>query len=534
MTREWELVAKATEFVAEEMGVALRRSALSPNIRERLDHSTAVVTPEGTIAAQAEHIPVHLGSFVVGVTQLLPELRAGALDLEEGEMVLVNDPYISGTHLNDLMVLAPVHHHGQRVAYVTNKAHHVDVGGAVPGSLNPEARDLFGEGVVLPPTRIVRDSELDRTAFSLLGANVRDPSTSLGDLQAQIAANRLGIERVRQLLDRFGPTQVRDGWEEARQRTRKLVRSGYRRMKRGKASARDVLELGTRELEIRLTLQAGRSSIEADFEGTTSQVAAPLNAVYGVTFSATAFAVRAALRTEFPTNEGFYETLRVRAPRGSLVNPRRPAAVSGGNVETAQRVADVALRALARLVPEPLPADSAGTMFNLMLGGDRPSGRPWAYYETIGGGSGGRPEGPGVSGVHTNMTNTLNTPIEVAEIAYPLEFTRYEIRKGSGGQGKGAGGDGIVRAFRLLEASRVSLLADRFRVPPSGANGGEPGHPGRASVRRGARVTLLESKFSREFEAGTEVVLETPGGGGYGRSAGDTPHSRLATSPQRR
>lgn len=517
MTDDGELVAKATEFVAEEMGVALRRSALSPNIRERLDHSTAVLDPDGAVAAQAEHIPVHLGSFAVGASQLLTELAKGAEELVDGKMAVVNDPYVSGTHLNDLMLLAPVFVRSRRVAYVINKAHHVDVGGPVPGSLNPGARDLYGEGVVLPPLRLVRGSRLDQEVVALLTRNVREPETSLGDLQAQVAANRLGTARVRQLVDRFGTTAVQDGWREARSRTAQLVKLGLARMKRGSARASDVLELVDRDVRLRVAVSAGTRGVTVDFAGTDPQVAAPINAVFGVTFSASSFAVRAALSTEFATNEGFYECVRVRAPPGSLVNPRRPAAVSGGNVETAQRVADVVLEALGHLVPRPLPAGSSGTMFNLMLGGVRPSGRAWAYYETIGGGSGGRANGPGVSGVHTNMTNTLNTPIEVAEATYPLRFLQYGLRRGSGGRGQGRGGDGIVRAFRLLEPMRVSLLADRFRVPPSGRRGGDPGAPGRVSVRSDSTVRWPGSKFSLDLDAGSCVVLETPGGGGFGR-----------------
>lgn len=516
MTEEWELVSKATEFIAEEMGVALQRSALSPNIRERMDHSCAVVAPSGAIVAQAEHIPVHLGSFKVGVEQLLAALRSTSSEPGRREMILVNDPYITGTHLNDLMVLAPVHWRGSLVGFVTNKAHHVDVGGSVPGSLNPRAGDLFGEGVVVPPTTIVRASRLDAGAFRILGSNVRDPEVARGDLEAQIAANRMGVARVRDLFDRFGKALVERSWEESRSRVSATVARALGRMRHGRFSAADAVELGPRMLPIRVSLRVSGAGVLADFQGTSEQVAAPLNAVLGVTYSATAFAVRAALAMTFPTNAGFYDRVQVRAPPGSLVNPDRPAPVSGGNVETSQRIADVVLEALAPSVPHPIPAASSGTMMNIMVGGRRASGRRWAYYETIGGGSGGRSSGNGVSGVHTNMTNTLNTPVEVAEKEYPLLFTSYALRPGSGGVGRFRGGDGLVRGFRLLEPATVSVISDRFYRGPPGRDGGASGRPGRVRLRFRNREKQMPSKFTVDLEPGAEIIVETPGGGGFG------------------
>lgn len=516
MTPDWELVGKATEFVAEEMGVALKRSALSPNIRERMDHSCAIVSSDGSIVAQAEHIPVHLGSFAVGTRRLLEALREYSVEIAPGDMVLVNDPYISGTHLNDLTLLAPIYWHNHLIGYATNKAHHVDVGGPVPGSLNPAARDIFGEGVVIPPVRVVRDSHLDPTIFRAISSNVRDPRTVLGDLQAQVAANRMGIARVRDILDRFGEASVTDGWNESRRRVRRLVKSGLAGMIRGSFRSVDYLELEGNLLPIRLALTVSPQGVFADFSGTIAQVSAPLNAVLGVTYSATAFAVRSVLGLTLPTNAGFYECIEIVAPPGSLVNPLRPAPVSGGNVETSQRIADVVLSALSAASRTPLPAASSGTMMNIMLGGQRINGRPWAYYETVGGGSGARPNSNGVSGIHTNMTNTLNTPIEVAEREYPLLFTRYGLRRGSGGKGYHKGGNGLVRGFRLLEPATVSILSDRFRVGPRGCRGGQPGKTGEVRLRVGGRVRRMTSKFTMNLGAEAEVIVETPGGGGFG------------------
>ena len=517
MTDRWELVAKATEFVAEEMGVALRRSALSPNIRERMDHSCAVLTEDTRIAAQAEHIPVHLGSFKVGTEKLFAWLAREAIPLNEGDMVVVNDPYVSGTHLNDVMILAPVFVNGVRRAHVVTKAHLVDVGGPAPGSLNPDARTLFGEGLVIPPTTLVRAGHVDTNVLRWLAANFKDPSTALGDLHAEIAANRMGISRVASLFDRFGRRGVHEGWARSIDHTRMVVRRTLRTWKAGHHRAIDAMELHGSFLPVRLNLSITGTSVLADFRGSHAQVEAPINAVLGVTYSATAFAVRSALASEVPTNSGFYDCVRILAPSGSIVNPTAPAPVSGGNVETTQRVADVVLRALSHALPGRIPAASAGTMMNVMLGGHRSSGSYWAYYETIGGGTGGRARSDGVSGVQTNMTNTLNTPIEVAEREFPLFFTRYGLRRHSGGVGRHPGGEGIVRSFQVRSPTTLSLLADRFLRGPWGLQGGSPGSSGRATIVRGKRRFVMPSKFVTELAAEDEVRLETPGGGGYGR-----------------
>lgn len=519
MSRGSVLVSKATEFVAEEMGVALRRSALSPNIRERMDHSCAVLTAEGEIAAQAEHIPVHLGSFQVGTERLLTWMAEDSVSLDKGDMILVNDPYISGTHLNDLMLLAPVFVQDRAVAYVVTKAHIVDVGGPAPGSLNPEARTLFGEGLVIPPTKLLRRGTVVPSVMRMISSNFKDPETGTGDLEAEIAANRMGIERVTRLFDRFGRATVERGWKESIDHTREVVRTVLAGWKAGESSARDYMEWADALLPIRLRLSVTDRAVVADFSGTHPQVEAPINAVFGVTYSATAFAIRSALASSVTTNRGFYDCVKVRAPEGCLVNPIRPAPVSGGNVETTQRIADVVFSALSRVLREKIPAASAGTMMNVMMGGHRPGGPYWAYYETIGGGTGGRPWGEGVSAVQTNMTNTLNTPIEVAEREYPLFFTRYAIRPRSGGDGEHRGGNGIVRSFRVCRPTTLAVLADRFLCRPWGLDGGLPGQPGRVTLVRQRRKTAMESKFVTELAAGDEVILETPGGGGFGRPA---------------
>ncbi|BBG25106.1 hydantoinase B/oxoprolinase family protein [Sulfuracidifex tepidarius] len=503
---KWEVLNKATVYVAEEMGVALKRSALSPNIRERMDHSCAVVDTQGRIVAQAEHIPVHLGSFRIGVRNVLSYMEREGIDLEEGDSVLFNDPYISGTHLNDVGVLTPVFVRGRLVAYLVNKAHHVDVGGPVPGSINPSATTLFEEGVVIPPTLVERKGS-PTDIIKVVKENFKVPEYSLGDLNAQLASSRIGAERVRQLFDKFNVTE---GWEESIRYTERLVRKEMEGWKRGSYEAEDYLEWDDDLLKIKVKLTIG-DKVVADFSGSSPQIEGPLNAVLGVTYSSVSFAVRSMLG-DVQTNEGFYSNVEVIAEEGTLVNPRKPAAVGGGNVETSQRIADVTFLALSKVFHERVPAAPHGTMMNVMMGGVV-NGKYWSYYETVGGGSGARPNGDGESAVHVNMSNTLNTPIEIAERQFPILFTKYLIREGSGGDGKYKGGDGIVRGFKVLYPTKLSILADRFKVGPWGLNGGERGKTGRVTISG----KEMPSKFTTTLKAGDEVIVETPGGGGYGK-----------------
>ncbi|MEM4961519.1 MAG: hydantoinase B/oxoprolinase family protein, partial [Acidilobaceae archaeon] len=441
----WEIIYKASVFIAEEMGVALKRSAFSPNIKERMDHSCAVLDSRGLIVAQAEHIPVHLGSFRVGVSNVLKWLKDNNVSLEEGDMIILNDPYISGTHLNDVMVLAPVYYKGEIIAYVVNKAHQVDVGGPMPGSMNPNARTIYEEGLIVPPVKMVKRGRVDNDIMRLIVENSKTPKVTLGDLNAQLAANRMGAKRVLELINKYGLEEVIMGWSKAIDYGRSLALLNLRDWRKGYSKAEDYIELNDEDITIRVLVEVRDDGIRADYTGSSRQVDAPLNAVYGVTFAATSYAIRVAMSSDVPVNEGFYSVIEVNAPEGTIVNPVKPAPVAGGNVETSQRIADVVLRALAELVPDRIPAAGSGTMMNVMIGGYDNERGYWAYYETIGGGTGGRPGKNGVSGVHVNMTNTLNTPIEVAERNYPIIYTTYMIRNGSGGKGLYRGGDGIIR-----------------------------------------------------------------------------------------
>jgi N-methylhydantoinase B len=505
---KWEIVHKATSFIAEEMGVSLKKSALSPNIRERMDHSCAIVNEEGKIVAQAEHIPVHLGSFKIGVLNVLNYLEKEGIELEEGDSIIFNDPYISGTHLNDVGVLSPIFYNGKLVGYAVNKAHHVDVGGPLPGSINPTAKTIYEEGIVIPPVKLTRKGSLNDEIIKIIKENFKVPDFSLGDIKAQISANKLGEERVRQLFEKYG--DIRQSWEESIDYSRRLALNVINTWKKGEYEAEDYLEWGSSLLPIKIKLKVEEKGIIADFEGTHKQIEGPLNAVLGVTYSAVSFAVRSMVG-EVPTNDGFYSLITVKAEEGSLVNPLKPAAVGGGNVETSQRIADVTFLAMSKFLK--VPAAASGTMMNIMMGGIY-KGKFWSYYETVGGGSGGRPCKDGVSAVQNNMTNTLNTPIEIAERQYPILFIEYRIREGSGGNGLHKGGDGIIRGFKLLSKAKISILADRFKIGPWGLEGGERGKPGRVTING----EDYPSKFTEEVNEGDVIIVETPGGGGYGKA----------------
>ncbi len=514
-----ELVRNAAIFISEEMGVVLRNTAYSPNIRDRLDHTCAVLTPMGELVAQAEHIPVHIGSMAVGVRAVMRELERDGVELGPGDVVVTNDPYIAGTHLNDLMLLKPVYEGSKAVAIVANKAHHVDVGGAVPGSLGG-ARELIQEGIVIPPVKLVESGELRRDVLRIISANVRTPKYFMGDIKAQLAALNVGERRIKELARRYGVKAVLEAREDIlsyseRYARRRIAESGAR----GSDEATDYLELSSGgEAVIKVKVTLGDGWVEADFTGTSRQVDEPLNAVYGVTVAATTFALKAVLDPEMPVNEGFFRAVSIRAPAGSIVNPTPPAPVGGGNTETSQRIADVVFRALSKAFPGRVPAASCGTMTNVMVGGYSEEHGYWAFYETVACGQGARPGMDGVDRVHTNMTNTLNTPIEVMEAEYPVLFLKYELRSDSGGPGRWRGGLGVTRAFKLLKGTAVAtILAERCNRRPWGLKGGREGAPAEHLLVRGdGSVERLGCKSTVQLRAGDSLFINTPGGGGYG------------------
>lgn len=504
--------------IAEEMGAALQRSAYSPNIKERRDFSCALFDASGRLVAQGDHMPVHLGSMPASVRAVLADLDLGA-----GEMGLVNDPFRGGTHLPDLTLVSPlfVPGGGDRPAFfLANRAHHSDVGGMSPGSM-PLGTEIYQEGLRIPPIRFMAGGEPDRDLMRLIRANVRTPAERDGDLMAQVAANRVGERRLAALIGRHGLAEVSVYAEHLVAYAARLMSDLVRSIPDGEYAFEDQLDDdGVTDQHVPISVSIGIRGDRAriDFSGSAPQVAGPVNAVEAITRSAVLYAFRCLLPAGSPANDGCYEPLRIEAPEGTVVNARPPAAVAGGNVETSQRIVDVVFGALARALPDRIPAASSGSMNNLTIGGvDTRTGVPYAYYETIAGGMGGRPGRHGLSGAHTHMTNSLNTPVEAIERAMPVRVTRYTLRRGSGGAGLARGGDGIVRAWRFLGPAEVTLLSDRRRYPPWGIRGGSPGATGRDTLERAdGSEEKLPGKFRRTVAAGDTLTIETPGGGGWG------------------
>ena len=490
--------------VAEEMGAVLRRAASSPNIKERADCSAALFTPSGELLVQAEHIPVHLGSMPASVRAALDHV--GVERLQPGDHVILNDPFAGGTHLNDITLVTPCFVNGAIVGWAANRAHHADVGGMVPGSIPPEATEIAQEGFRIPPV------VLTPAVTALLLSNSRTPDERRGDLDAQIGANQVGVERLAAFADE--PLDEIVDYGERR------MRAAIDSLADGVYEFEDVLDSsGSAEpqeaIPVRVAITVRGSEIDFDFAGSAPQRAGNVNAVEAVTVSAVAFALRAATDPTIPANGGAMRPVRVLAPPGSVVAASPPAAVGAGNVEVSQRVADVCLGALAKAAPDRVGAASQGTMNNLMVGGDG-----WVYYETIAGGQGGRPDGrAGMSGVHTAMTNTLNTPVEALERAYPMRVLRYRLRRGSGGVGAAAGGDGIERDLQMLENATVSLITERRRSAPWGLAGGGSGAVGENWLLPGgdeSRAMRLVDKCTVQLSAGDVLRMLTPGGGGWG------------------
>jgi N-methylhydantoinase B len=506
--------------IAEEMGAVLERTAYSPNIKERLDHSCAIFDRDGRMLAQAAHIPVHLGAMPL----MLRALRA-RVTWSPGVMWLTNDPRCGGTHLPDLTLTAPVYSENGRslLGFVASRAHHADVGGLSPGSL-PLSTEIFHEGLILPPIRLLERGRLRADVLDLVCANSRTPAERKGDLSSQIAANQTGIERFRELVSRRGPHEFRRRTEENIAYAEAAVRRAIATLPPGQYAAADVLDddgAGRTAIPIAVVATISDSGdARFDFTGTAPQVRGSLNATEAITRSTCYYVARCLVEEEIPTNEGCFAPVTVVAPQGTIVNARFPAAVAGGNVETSQRIVDVLLRALAPAAPDRIPAASQGTMNNVTIGGYDPvRKRPFAYYETIGGGAGASAAQNGASAIHTHMTNTRNTPIEALEAHYPLRILDYALADGTGGEGRRSGGDGIVRRIELLADARVSLLTDRRISRPYGLAGGQSGSPGENSIRLpGGADQTVPAKWSADCPAGTILTVRTPGGGGHGRT----------------
>ena len=498
------VLASALSGIAEEMGAVLIRGAYSSNIKERRDCSTALFDAEGRMVAQAEHIPVHLGA--------MPEAVAAVMDRapEPGDVFALNDPYSGGTHLPDITLVSPIAVGGEILGYAVTRAHHSDVGGMSPGSMPSNSREVYQEGLIIPPVRLVHDGKYVEEMLDFILANVRTPALRRGDLRAQIAANRLAETRISELISRRSRETVLAAFDEVISYTERRTREAIKALPNGEYTAEDFLEGdGTtdEDIPIKVSVKIEGDEISVDFTGTAEAVAGNVNCPVSVTRSACYFALRVLLPGDVPANAGTYAPLSIQAPKGSLVNAERPSAVVAGNVETSQRIADAVLLAFSGA--SDLIAQGQGTMNNLIIGGT--GGGGWTYYETIGGGQGASKHGNGPSGVHVGMSNTLNTPTEALELEYPMRVERYELRYGSGGSGKRSGGDGMIRSMRVLEPASLSLLTDRRRHGPRGLEGGEPGEPGKNLLND----EDLPPKTSRELEEGDTVTIQTPGGGGY-------------------
>jgi N-methylhydantoinase B len=502
------VLASALAGIAEEMGALLIHGGYSSNIKERHDCSAALFDARGRMVAQAEHIPVHLGAMPESVAAVMEH------DPRPGEVWALNDPYRGGTHLPDLTLVSPLAVEGQAMGFAVTRAHHSDVGGMRPGSMPSDSREIYQEGLVIPPVCLVaEDGTPVDDVLELILANVRTPAVRRGDLRAQMAANEVAARRLEELVERRGVELVSSAFDEVIAYAERRTREHVRELPDGEHHASGQIEgdgVSDEDVPIEVCVRIRGDTVEIDFDGTAPAVEGNVNCPLAVTRSACLFALRVLLPDDVPANAGMDAPLRLRAPEGSLVNARSPSAVVAGNVETSQRVADTVLLALAHAVDD-LPAQGQGTMNNVVIGGPG-----WTYYETIGGGQGAHADGPGDSGVHVGMSNTLNTPVEALELEYPMRVERAELERGSGGDGAHRGGDGIVRSIRLLEPASLSILADRRRHGPAGARGGQPGQPGRNELNG----EEIPPKASRELEAGDVVSVRTPGGGGFGAPAG--------------
>jgi len=507
--------------VAEEMGGALRRSAFSPNIKERRDYSCAVFDAAGQVLAMGDHMPVHLGSMPQSV-----EVAVRAIKLRPGDIAMLNDPFAGGTHLPDVTMVMPVFLRGARRPefYVANRAHHADIGGAQAGSMGL-SREIFQEGLRIPPVKIYASGKPANDVLTTLLANVRTPREREGDITAQIASCRIGERRLEEIVARYGRAEVARYSRFLLEYSDAMMRSALRSIPGGTYRGEDFLDddgISAKPIRIAVTIRIRGERASVDFSDSDPECQGSVNAVAAITESAVFYVFRCLLNERVPATSGLMRSIRVIAPEGTIVNARPPRAVAGGNVETSQRIVDTLLRALARAVPRKIPAASSGTMNNFTFGGvDMRPGRdrmPFAYYETIAGGMGARPGRDGISGVHTHMTNSLNTPTEVLEMTYPVRVRQYALRRGSGGKGKYRGGDGIVREVEVLVDSQVGLLGERRRIAPYGLAGGSSGAKGKSElISRGRQKRRLASKCGLYLKAGDAIRIETPGGGGWGK-----------------
>jgi len=502
--------------IADEMGVILQKTSFSANIKERKDFSCAIFDENGEMIAQAAHIPVHLGSMPMSVKAAIE-----SVEMEEGDMVILNDPYRGGTHLPDITVIAPVFINGKKPSfYVANRAHHADIGGISAGSM-PVSTSIFQEGIIIPPLKIVKKGVLQEEILSFIKNNVRTPEEREGDFRAQISANTTGIKRLKELCDKYSLKTVLFYGKELINYAERMMREFIKKIPDGIYEATDYIEddgLERKDIKISVKIKIYRDNVTVDFSETDRQTEGSVNAVKAITMSSVYYVFRALIDKNIPTNAGCFRPIKIKTKKGSVVDALFPSPVSAGNVETSQRIVDTVLKALSKALPDIVPAASQGTMNNITIGGVNPeTGETFTYYETIGGGCGASAKVDGESAIQSHMTNTLNTPVEAFEFQYPIMITQYRIRKNSGGKGIKNGGDGIIREFKLLTDAEITVISERRKIPPYGLYGGEPGEVGRNIIVSDGKEKTMSGKFHIKLKAGDRIRIETPGGGGFGK-----------------
>ncbi len=509
-----EIFKNKFSSIAEEMGIVLQRTSYSPNIKERRDFSCAIFDKDGDMIAQALHIPVHLGSMSVAVKSAI-----SGIEMEDGDMIVLNDPFRGGTHLPDITFVAPVFFEKRPCFFVANRAHHADIGGISAGSM-PISNSIFQEGLIIPPVKLLKRGKIDNSIMQLILRNVRTPDERMGDFEAQIMANMVGVKRLKEFISEQSLRKVITYGNAIIDYAERLMREIIRDIPDGTYEFEDFLDddgMGNERIRIHCSIRIKGDEAEIDLSRSNPQTNGCVNAVYGIALSAILYVFRCLVDEDIPANSGCLRPIRIITKKGTIVDATFPSAVSGGNVETSQRIVDTVLGALSKALPNKIPAASQGTMNNISIGGIDPrNNKPFAYYETIAGGMGASAKGKGEDAIHCHMTNTMNTPIEALEYAYPLMIKEYSIRRGSGGKGKHRGGDGVIREMMLLSDAEVTVMADRRKIPPYGLYGGMPGARGRnIIVKNGKRMEYM-GKFSLLLKKGDVIRIESPGGGGWG------------------
>ncbi len=501
--------------IAEEMGVVLQKTSFSPNIKERKDFSCAIFNKEGDMIAQASHIPVHLGSMPMSVKSII-----NCMELEEGDIAILNDPYRGGTHLPDITAVAPVYYEGEILFYVANRAHHSDIGGISSGSM-PIAESIFQEGLIIPPVKLVKKGKVNKEILEFIKSNVRTPEEREGDFLSQIMSLETGIKRIKELLNKYGKDKAIFYSKALIDYSEKIVKEFIKSIPKGKYRFTDYMEddgLGNKNIKISVEIEIKEDEVIIDFSGSDKQVNGSINSVKAITYSAVLYVFRSLIEEDIPTNYGIMKPIKLITSKGSIVDCEFPAPVSAGNVETSQRIVDVLLGALSEALPLKIPSASQGTMNNITIGGINPeTKKPFTYYETLGGGMGASANSDGESAIQSHMTNTLNTPIEALEFEYPFLITAYKIRKNSGGKGLHKGGDGLIREYKFLTDVDITIISERRRLSPYGLFGGENGLTGKNFVIKDGKLIEKGGKFQEKLKAGDILRIETPGGGGYGR-----------------